>query len=426
MTDSKTLFEAAKNIFVGGVNSPVRAFKSVGGTPIFFKQGKGAKIISEDDTTLIDYVLSWGPMILGHAHPKVVAAITQAAQNGTSFGAPTQRETTLALLIREAMPSLQKIRFVSSGTEATMSALRLARGVTGRKKIIKFDGCYHGHSDGLLVAAGSGAMTLGTPNSSGVLPEVAEHTLVLPYNDIAAVKQAFETYGSDIAALIVEPVAGNMGLIKPVEGFLETLRERCTANGTLLIFDEVMCGFRVHPGGAQALYSINPDLTCLGKVIGGGLPCGAFGGNADIMAHLSPQGNVYQAGTLSGNPVAMAAGIATLTELNQNGNFDTITKNTRQLVDGLNQVFEHKAYTAHCEGSMWGIFRSKELPRNLNDAKNIDHASFGRLFHDLINHKIYIAPSAYEANFMSVAHTKEDIRTTIEAFKECLESNSLG
>ena len=421
LTKSKEAFEEAKTLMPGGVNSPVRSFSAMGSTPPFIEKAKGSKIYDIDGNVYIDYVGSWGPMIAGHANEKVVEAINAAAKNGTSYGAPTLLESKLAKLTMEFYPSIEKIRMVNSGTEATMSALRLARGFTGRDKIVKCIGCYHGHSDGLLVAAGSGAATFGAPSSPGVTKNVAADTLLVPYNDTEATEKVFEEYGENIAALIIEPVAGNMGLVLPKQGYLRALREITEKCGALLIFDEVMCGFRASLGGAQAAYGITPDLTCLGKIIGGGLPVAAYGGRRDIMDNVAPVGKVYQAGTLSGNPLAMAAGIATLEILKEDIDgadaSRALTLKTKELVLGI----EAKAKEAgvkiitHQAGSMFGIFFSEKEVYNYEDAASADQEAFKIWFHSMLEQGIYLAPSQFETVFMSLAHTKEDIEKTIEA-----------
>ncbi|PKO54267.1 MAG: glutamate-1-semialdehyde-2,1-aminomutase [Betaproteobacteria bacterium HGW-Betaproteobacteria-2] len=414
---NQQLFEKSLSLIPGGVNSPVRAFGSVGGTPVFFKRGLGSRLWDEDNKEYIDYVGSWGPMILGHAHPEVVAAVQRTAANSLSFGAPTALELEMAELVTRLVPSMEQIRLVSSGTEATMSAIRLARGFTGRSKIVKFEGCYHGHADALLVKAGSGALTFGQPSSAGVPPEVAAHTLTLTYNDNAAVKQLFEQIGSEIACVIVEPVVGNMNLIVPQNGFLRTLREQCSQHGAVLIFDEVMTGFRVALGGAQALYGIKPDLTTLGKVIGGGLPVGAFGGRKDIMACLAPLGPVYQAGTLSGNPVAVAAGLATLKLIQAEGFHARLAANTRKMVDGLVTAAKKAgiAFSGQSVGGMFGLYFAENAPSSFDEVMKTDKAAFNHFFHDMLDTGIYLAPSAFEAGFVSAAHSDSDIEATITA-----------
>ena len=414
---NQQLFEKSLSLIPGGVNSPVRAFGSVGGTPVFFKRGLGSRLWDEDDKEYIDYVGSWGPMILGHAHPEVVAAVQKTAANSLSFGAPTALELEMAELVTRLVPSMEQIRLVSSGTEATMSAIRLARGFTGRSKIVKFEGCYHGHADALLVKAGSGALTFGQPSSAGVPPEVAAHTLTLPYNDNAAVKQLFEQIGNEIACVIVEPVVGNMNLIVPQNGFLQTLREQCSQHGAVLIFDEVMTGFRVALGGAQALYGIKPDLTTLGKVIGGGLPVGAFGGRKDIMACLAPLGPVYQAGTLSGNPVAVAAGLTTLKLIQAEGFHARLAANTRKMVDGLVAAAKKAgiAFSGQSVGGMFGLYFAENAPNSFDEVMKTDKTAFNQFFHDMLDAGFYLAPSAFEAGFVSAAHSEADIEATIVA-----------
>ncbi len=422
MQHSERLFNEANQILVGGVNSPVRAFKSVGGTPVFIKEGQGAYLRTEDDQLLIDYVLAWGPMLLGHADPEVSLAIAQAAGHGTAFGAPGRLETELATLIQGFFPSMAKIRFVNSGTEATMSALRVARGFTKRSKVIKFSGCYHGHVDSLLVSAGSGGLTFGEPDSDGVPREMVSQTLVLPFNDVQAISDVFRFQGDQIAAVIVEPVCGNMGVVLPDPMFLTQLRALCTRYQAVLIFDEVMTGFRVHAGGAQALYGVIPDLTCLGKVIGGGLPCGAYGGRTEIMACVSPVGKVYQAGTMSGNPVVMAAGIATLTQIRDLPVVQTATAQTTRLVDGMRAILAQKqrAYTlVHC-GTMFSVFFCEGPVTTLKDTQRADTRSFSRYYHEMLSEGIYLAPSAFESNFMSWRHSDRDIHRTLVAFEKCV------
>jgi glutamate-1-semialdehyde 2,1-aminomutase len=417
---NQTLFEQSQKLIPGGVNSPVRAFRSVGGTPVFFKRGQGAWLWDEDDKAYIDYVGSWGPMILGHAHPQVVEAVREAAGNSLSFGAPTARELDMAELVSKLVPSMEQLRLVSSGTEATMSAIRLARGFTGRSKIVKFEGCYHGHADALLVKAGSGLLTFGTPSSAGVPPEVAAHTLTLTYNDIAGVEALFNEIGDEIACIIVEPVAGNMNLIMPSQGFLESLRAQCTKHGAVLIFDEVMTGFRVALGGAQALYNIKPDLTTLGKIIGGGLPVGAFGGRADIMQCLAPVGPVYQAGTLSGNPVAVAAGLATLRLIQAPDFYKKLAAKTKQLVEGLSNIAKEQgvAFSAQSVGGMFGMYFAKTAPTSFAEAMQSDKDAFNRFFHAMLDEGIYLAPSAFEAGFVSAAHGDDEINKTLEAARK--------
>jgi glutamate-1-semialdehyde 2,1-aminomutase len=413
---NEELFARSQKLIPGGVNSPVRAFRSVGGVPRFFKRGQGAWLWDEDDRRYVDYVGSWGPMILGHAHPAVVRAVTEAAEQGLSFGAPTARELEMAETITRLLPSIEEVRLVSSGTEATMSAIRLARGYTGRTKIVKFEGCYHGHADSLLVKAGSGALTFGQPSSAGVPPEVAAHTITLAYNDVAAVERLFATLGQEIACVIVEPIAGNMNLILPVPGFLETLREQCTRHGALLIFDEVMTGFRVGLTGAQGMFGITPDLTTLGKVIGGGLPVGAFGGRREIMEQLAPNGPVYQAGTLSGNPVAVAAGLATLQEVCAPGFYDRLSARTAALAQGLTEAAHRQgvAFSAQTVGGMFGIYFRARPPTSYEEALGCDREAFNRFFHAMLDGGVYLAPSAFEAGFVSAAHGEEDIAFTVE------------
>jgi glutamate-1-semialdehyde 2,1-aminomutase len=416
MSSNHDLFEHAQQHIPGGVNSPVRAFRSVGGDPVFVKRAQGAYFWDESDKRYIDYVGSWGPMILGHAHSVVIEAVRAAARNGLSYGAPTVAETHMADLICQIMPSMEMVRLTSSGTEATMSAIRLARGYTGRDRIVKFEGNYHGHSDSLLVKAGSGALTLGMPSSPGVPKALAELTITLPYNDIEQVRAAFAEIGHEIAAIIVEPVAGNMNCIPPVPGFLEGLRAVCDEYGTVLILDEVMTGFRVALGGAQALYGITPDLTTLGKIIGGGMPVGAFGGKREIMAHISPLGPVYQAGTLSGNPVAMAAGLATLQLLQAPGFYETLTARTARLCAGLTQAAKAAGvpFMTQQVGGMFGMFfTDKPVVTSYEAATQCDTQAFNRFFHGMLKSGVYLAPSAYEAGFVSMAHQDADIDETI-------------
>ncbi|HTT40319.1 MAG TPA: glutamate-1-semialdehyde 2,1-aminomutase [Burkholderiales bacterium] len=412
-----TLFELSQRVIPAGVNSPVRAFRAVGGTPVFFQHAKGSRFWDADGKEYIDYVGSWGPLVLGHAHPEVVAAVQKAAQSGLSFGAPTEAEYEIAALLCKLLPSLELVRLVSSGTEATMTAVRLARGFTGRSKIVKFEGCYHGHADALLVKAGSGALTFGQPSSAGVPAETVAHTLVLDFNDIDAVARAFERDGPDIAGIIVEPVAGNMNLIAPRKGFLETLRELCTRYGAVLIFDEVMTGFRVGLGGAQGLYGIRPDLTTLGKVVGGGMPLAAFGGRRDIMERIAPLGPVYQAGTLSGNPLAVAAGLATLKLVQTPGFFDQLGKTASRLVDGLCGAARAAgvAFSAQAVGGMFGAYFSSQVPSSYAEVLTCDREAFNRFFHSMLDEGVYLAPSAFEAGFVSAAHTPVDIDQTIHA-----------
>ena len=417
MNKSLKLFNHAQLTIPGGVNSPVRAFKSVGGTPLFFQRGKGPLVWDADGNSYIDYVGSWGPLICGHAHPDVVRAVQQAAERGLSFGAPTEAEVEMADVLHKLVPSMDQVRLVSSGTEATMSAIRLARGFTGRSKIIKFEGCYHGHADALLVKAGSGALTFGQPSSAGVPAETAAHTLVLDYNDEAGLETTFAREGGEIAAVIVEPVAGNMNLVPPQPGFLELLRQLCTQHGAVLIFDEVMTGFRVALGGAQALYGIKPDLTTLGKVIGGGLPVGAFGGRRDIMQCLAPVGPVYQAGTLSGNPVAVSAGLATLKLIQAVGFYDKLASTTHQLCVGLTEAAQARriAFSARNVGGMFGLYFRATPPTSYAEVMECDKETFNRFFHAMLAEGIYLAPSAYEAGFVSAAHGAAEIDRTINA-----------
>jgi len=413
-----SLFTDARQVIAGGVNSPVRAFASVGGEPIFFKSAKGSRFLAEDGKEYIDYVGSWGPMILGHAHPEVIDAVVTTAQQGLSFGAPCVLETKIAEKICSMLPTVDKVRMVSSGTEATMSAIRLARGHTGRDKIVKFEGCYHGHSDSLLIKAGSGALTLGVPSSPGVPAGLAEHTITLSYNDIDGVKAAFADIGDQIACVIVEPIAGNMNMVPPVDGFLETLREECTKAGALLIFDEVMTGFRVAKGCAQSIYGIEPDITTLGKVIGGGMPAAAYCGRADVMASIAPDGPVYQAGTLSGNPVAMAAGLKTLEKIDDDAFWASLTAKTRKLVDGLAAaaVDAGVPVSVESEGGMFGMVFTADGPvRTYAQVAAGDVDRFKRFFHGMLDEGVYLAPSAFEAGFVSAAHSDDDIDDTIAA-----------
>jgi glutamate-1-semialdehyde 2,1-aminomutase len=422
---SHQLFTEASKVIPGGVNSPVRAFKGVGGDPVFISRAQGAYVWDEDDKRYVDYVGSWGPMILGHAYPDVIAEVQRVAAKGLSFGAPTRLETEMAELVCSLVPSVEKVRMVSSGTEATMSAIRLARGFTGRSKIIKFEGCYHGHSDSLLVKAGSGALTLGVPTSPGVPAELAAHTITLDYNNAAQVEQVFSEIGDEIACVIVEPVAGNMNCIPPVPGFHETLRKCCDEHGSVLIFDEVMTGFRVALGGAQAHYGIRPDLTTLGKVIGGGMPVGAFGGRADIMNHVAPDGPVYQAGTLSGNPVAMAAGLVTLKTISQPGFFDKLTAKTKGLAEGLQERAKKagKALTTQTVGGMFGIFFTDQPAiTGFSEVMACDIEAFKRFFHGMLDEGVYLAPSAFEAGFVSAAHSDNDIEFTLDVAEKVLNS----
>jgi len=413
---SKVLFADACKVIPGGVNSPVRAFKSVDGDPVFIKRALGSRIWDADDNEYIDYVGSWGPAIVGHAHPDVVKVISETAVSGISFGAPTERETELARAVIDIMPSIEMIRFVSSGTEACMSVLRVARAFTGRNRIIKFEGCYHGHGDMLLVKAGSGAATLGVPDSPGVPPGAASDTLTVPYNDLGAVAALFDRYPNEVAALIIEPIVGNSGFIKPEAGFLEGLRALCDKFGALLIFDEVMTGFRVALGGVQSLHDLRPDLTCLGKVIGGGMPLAAYGGRRDVMAKVAPSGPVYQAGTLSGNPVAVTCGLKTLEIISEKSFFEDLSRRTKVLVKGLSSVAKSHdlPFSADCEGGMFGFFFSPGPVLNFNDAKNANIRMFKKFFWGMLENGIYLAPSAFEAGFVSGAHSDSDIEKTIE------------
>ena len=418
MTNSEKLFEQAQQTIPGGVNSPVRAFKSVGGTPPFIARAEGAYLYDVDGNRYIDYVGSWGPMIAGHANPEVIDAVKHAAENGLSYGAPTEIEVTMSQKICQLMPSIEMVRMVNSGTEATMSAIRLARGFTGRDDIVKFEGGYHGHGDSLLVKAGSGMLTFGEPSSPGVPADLAKHTITLDYNNPQQVRDLFAKQGDKIACIIVEPVAGNMNCIPPVEGFLDTLREVCDESGALLIFDEVMTGFRVALGSAQAVYNIKPDLTTLGKIIGGGMPAAAFGGRKDVMQKLSPLGPVYQAGTLSGNPLAMTAGLKQLEIISRDGFYEDLTEKTKTLVEGMldRAKAENIALTSNQVGGMFGLFFSEEDKiENFEQVSNCDIDRFNRFFHQMLDSGINLAPSAYEAGFLSSAHTQEDIDETLDA-----------
>ena len=418
MTAFETLFEKAKAHIPGGVNSPVRAFKAVGGTPIFIDHAQGPYLFDPQGKRYIDYVLSWGPMIMGHNHPHVREAVVEQSAKGLSFGAPTELETALADRVCDIMPGMDLVRMVNSGTEATMSAIRLARGATGRDKIVKFEGCYHGHSDSLLVKAGSGALTFGVPSSPGVPASLADHTVTLTYNDSDGVRAAFEEIGNDVACIIVEPVAGNMNCIPPLPGFLETLRAVCDEYGAILILDEVMTGFRFGLQGAQGYYGIEADLTCLGKVIGGGMPVGAFGGKRDIMEQIAPLGPVYQAGTLSGNPIAMAAGLATMEVISAPGFYEPLFERTRALCAGMENAAERAGvpFTTNHAGTMFGgFFTDAESVSNYTQVMNCDTDAFNRFFHAMLDAGVYLAPASYEAGFMSAAHSDEDIAMTVDA-----------
>ena len=425
-TKNEQLFAQARKHIPGGVNSPVRAFAGVGGTPVFMHRANGSKMYDTEDNAYIDYVGSWGPMILGHAHPKVIEAVKKAADDGLSFGTPTPFETTVADKICELVPSVEMIRMTSSGTEATMSAIRLARGFTGRDKIVKFEGCYHGHSDSLLVKAGSGMLDIGEPTSKGVPADFAKHTLTLPYNDPQAIIDCFDKWGAEIACVIVEPIAGNMNMIIPEQVFHDTLRAQCTKHGAVLVFDEVMTGFRVGLGGAQAHFGIDPDLTCFGKIIGAGLPVGAFGGKTEIMSCIAPLGGVYQAGTLSGNPLAMRAGIAMFEDLTVAGFYDELADKVDYFIDGVQAAADKYAIPLRTNklGGMFGMFFVKEnataTPKNFDDVTECDIAAFNTFFHGMLDRGIYLAPSAYEAGFMSIKHSQEDLDVSIQAADEVL------
>jgi glutamate-1-semialdehyde 2,1-aminomutase len=425
---SETLFEEAQRYIPGGVNSPVRAFRAVGGTPRFIARATGAKIYDVDGREYIDYVASWGPMILGHAHPQVVQAVQQAATRGTSYGAPTAGELTLARMICEAFPSIELVRLVSSGTEAAMSAIRLARGYTQRDVIVKFDGCYHGHTDGLLVQAGSGATTFGIPNSGGVPVSYTQQTLSLPFNDLEAVREAFLRHRGRIAAVVLEPIPGNMGVVLPQPGFLQGLRQLTADDGALLVFDEVITGFRVQYGGAQHLYGVIPDLTILGKIIGGGLPVGAFGGRRDIMEHIAPLGPVYQAGTLSGNPLAVTAGIETLRLLREPGVYEGLEAKARRLCEGVHAAAERAGVALYATrvGSMFCAFLTAQPVTDYASASTSDTLRFRRYFHAMLDAGVYIAPSQFEAGFVSTAHTVDDIERTIEVSQRAFEAVAQG
>jgi len=421
---ASTNFTAAQNHIPGGVNSPVRAFAGVGGDPVFIKRAQGAYIFGEDGKQYIDYVGSWGPMILGHAHPEVITAVREAAGNGLSFGAPTVIETVMADKVCELVPSMDMVRMVSSGTEATMSAIRLARGFTGRDKLVKFEGCYHGHADSLLVKAGSGALTLGQPSSPGVPASLAEHTVTLPYNDLETFNSAVAEIADQVACVIIEPVAGNMNCIPPVAGFLEGVREACTKHGIMLVFDEVMTGFRVSLGGAQGYYGINPDLTTLGKVIGGGMPVGAFGGKREIMEHIAPLGPVYQAGTLSGNPIAMTAGLKTLELISAPGFYDELAKKVEFLTDGILDAAKSAGIDMTCNrvGGMFGLFFNDQQVSSFKQTTHCDIERFKAFFHGMLDAGVYLAPSAYEAGFVSAAHSTDDLQKTIDAAANVLRN----
>lgn len=425
MSSNDLSFERAKEVIPGGVNSPVRAFGSVGGVPKTIVRSEGSRIFDVDGNGYIDYVGSWGPMIAGHAHPQIVKAVKDAADDGLSFGTPTPGEVTLAERLTATFPAMEQVRLVSSGTEATMSAIRLARGYTEKPKIIKFEGCYHGHSDSLLVKAGSGALTFGTPSSAGVPPDLVSQTVVLDYNILNTLEETFDNVGKDVAAVIIEPIAGNMNLVQGNAKFLGRLRELCSHYGALLIFDEVMTGFRVGPQGAQGLYGIEPDITTLGKVIGGGLPMGAFGGRREVMQKLAPMGPVYQAGTLSGNPISVAAGLATLDLISEDGFFESLTNKTRELVEGIEEHAKRAGvpFCASHVGGMFGMYFTDRVPETYEDVMGCNRERFNRFFHAMLDQGINLAPSAFEAGFVSSAHSEQDIRTTLdaagEAFKVC-------
>ncbi|MCM5678734.1 glutamate-1-semialdehyde 2,1-aminomutase [Schlegelella sp. S2-27] len=427
MSTNAALFERAQRVIPGGVNSPVRAFRAVGGTPRFIHRAEGAYLFDAEGRRYIDYIGSWGPMILGHGHPTVLEAVRKAAADGFSFGAPTEREVELAEEILKLVPSMEQVRLVSSGTEAAMSAIRLARGATGRAKLIKFEGCYHGHADALLVKAGSGLATFGNPTSAGVPPEVVQHTLVLEYNNIALLEEAFALHGPDLACVMIEPIAGNMNFVRASVPFMTRLRELCSRHGALLVFDEVMTGFRVGLHGAQGLYAklipgFRPDLSVFGKVIGGGMPLAAFGGPRDVMQQLAPTGPVYQAGTLSGNPVATACGLATLKEIQRPGFFEALAKRTRSLTAGLAQAAQQAglAFSVDSEGGMFGFFFLDPLPQHYQQVMATDQASFNRFFHGMLERGVYLAPALYEAGFVSAAHTAADVEATVNAAHEAL------
>ncbi|MBK6366730.1 MAG: glutamate-1-semialdehyde 2,1-aminomutase [Polaromonas sp.] len=421
---NSSLFERAKRSIPGGVNSPVRAFKAVGGTPRFVQRAQGAYFWDANGKQHIDYIGSWGPMILGHGHPAVLEAVQKAVMDGFSFGAPTEREVELAEEIIKLVPSIEMVRLVSSGTEAAMSALRLARGVTGRDKIIKFEGCYHGHADALLVKAGSGLATFGNPTSAGVPADVVKHTLVLEYNNITQLEEAFALHGKELACLVIEPIAGNMNFVRASQAFANRCRELCTQYGAMLVFDEVMSGFRVALGSAQAVLSVKPDITVLGKVIGGGMPLAAFGASRAIMEHLAPLGAVYQAGTLSGNPVATACGLATLKEIQKPGFFEDLSRKTQSLINGLAQAAQNVGvpFSGDSQGGMFGFFLMNELPQNYAKVMTTDSPKFNKLFHGLLDRGVYIAPALYEAGFVSAAHSDADIAATVAAAQEVFKT----
>lgn len=421
---NRELFERAKKLMPGGVSSPVRAFKAVGGEPIIVSKGEGSRIWDVEGKEYIDFLMSWGPLILGHSHPRVVKALEEQAKKGLSYGITNPHEITLAELVISAIPSVEMVRFVSSGTEATMSAIRLARGYTGRKHVVKFEGCYHGHYDGLLVSAGSGVATLGIPGTPGVPEEIASLTIVLPYNDVDALKETFEKYGQDIACVIVEPVAGNMGTVLPKDGFLQALREITRQYSSLLIFDEVMLNFRLSKGGAQELYSVEPDITCMGKVIGGGMPLGAYGGKREIMEKVAPEGPVYQAGTLSGNPMAMVAGITTLSELFEKNPYEYLDEITQTLCEGISKILEDKGipHTINRVGSMLTVFFTDKEVYDYRTAKGSDLELFAKFFRALLREGVLIPPSQFEAWFLSTAHTKEDIEEALNRIERAVSS----
>ena len=421
MQRSEQLFERAQLSIPGGVNSPVRAFKAVGGTPRFIEKADGPYIYDVDGKRYIDYVQSWGPMVLGHNNDKIREAVIHAAASGLSFGAPTEAEIIMAEKVREIVPSMEMVRMVNSGTEATMSAIRLARGYTGKNKLVKFEGCYHGHADSLLVKAGSGALTLGVPSSPGVPADVAQHTLTVEYNNLDSVKQVFAEVGDDIACIIVEPVAGNMNCIPPVDGFLQGLRDICDEHGAVLIFDEVMTGFRVSRGGAQERYGVTPDLTCLGKVIGGGMPVGAFGGKKPILTHIAPTGPIYQAGTLSGNPIAMAAGLAAMEQIAEPGLYEPIFNSTKALVEGFQAIADEHGipFTTNHAGSMFGLFFTDvDKVVNYQQAINCNQERFKQFYHGMLDEGVYLAPASYEAGFVSKMHTQDIVDATLEAARK--------